>query len=555
MGSLDAIVRRARELGGLAERRLQLRPRDTAAAERARQLRDHALGYVAPRAADLDAPLVIVVLGPTGSGKSSLLNAIAGAPVSATGVLRPTTRSAILFATTADADRLTRSGQLSRLPAQSLARVVAPMDREGLAVVDAPDIDSVELENRQLADILLESADLCVFVTTASRYADLVPHEVLARVRERGLPVVLVLNRLPADSRDREIVVADATRLLAQAGLSVDGAMALVREGERDQQRDALSREALRPLLERVDELSRDREARIAAAAAALDGALRGLAPLAETVADDIEHEAIDAEALRRVAAATYAGEARTLGVTLHEGAVLRDEILRQWHDFVGADQITRFVAKGLSRIQAMIATALHGERASPLPDVEREAVAAVEALVLRHANEAARQTASRWSERADGQAALARDPALWSASNDLAAAVRAELDAWLRSIVDDVRAAGAQKKTTAQITALGVNVVGVAVMLAVFAHTAGLTGAELGIAGGAAFVNQKLLEAIFGERVMAELVDRAGDRLDAAIETLFAHERERFEREIPAPQELRDLAASLRETAGTVAR
>jgi hypothetical protein len=91
------------------------------------------------------------------------------------------------------------------------------------------------------------------------------------------------------------------------------------------------------------------------------------------------------------------------------------------------------------------------------------------------------------------------------------------------------------------------VNVVGVAVMLAVFAHTAGLTGAELGIAGGTAFVNQKLLETIFGERVMAELVERARTRLDAILETLFGRERARFERAVPAPQELRDVAAALR--------
>src|SRR5207249_8521475 len=136
----------------------------------------------------------------------------------------------------------------------------------------------------------------------------------------------------------------------------------------------------------------------------------------------------------------------------------------------------------------------------------------------------------------------------LWSASPDLGNAVRGDLDEWLRSIVDDVRAAGDRKRTTAQIAALGVNAVGVAVMLAVFAHTAGLTGAELGIAGGTAFVNQKLLEAIFGERAMDELVAQAGRRLDEGLEAIFARDRKRFDDLVADATALRQLAQALRD-------
>ena len=545
-----AVVERARELGRLAERRLALAPRDAEATERARRLRDHALGYVVPRAADLDAPVLIVLVGPTGAGKSSILNTIAAAPVSATGVIRPTTRDAVLYATANDAERLLHHGQLGRLSAASVARVLAPNDRAGVAVVDAPDIDSVERANRELADLLIESADLCVFVTTATRYADLVPFEILRRVRQRGLPLVVVLNRLPRDERDRELVVADAARLLAQAGVPTEHiTTAMIGEGDRDPNVDGLSREALRPLLERIDQLAGDREERAAVAAAALEGAIRGLAPLAHAVADDLEHDALDTETLRRIAATTYEEELHDLVRTLREGGVLREEILRQWHDFVGADQITRLFATGLSRLRGMLLSALRGRPKAPVPQVEEEAVAALAAQVGRYANEAARRTAGRWSERADGAALVAREAALWSASPELGNALRGELDEWLRSIVDDVRAAGARKRETAQIAALGVNVVGVAVMLAVFAHTAGLTGAELGIAGGTAFVNQKLLETIFGERVMEELIDRARSRLDTLMAALFGRERARFDRVAAAPQELREIATSLRQT------
>src|SRR2546425_13189993 len=105
-----------------------------------------------------------------------------------------------------------------------------------------------------------------------------------------------------------------------------------------------------------------------------------------------------------------------------------------------------------------------------------------------------------------------------------------------MHTIVEDVRTAGGRKHAVARVAALGVNAVGVAVMLGVFAHTAGLTGAELGIAGGTAFVNQKLLETIFGERVMEELIERARSRLDALLTALFALERDRFDRVAAAP-------------------
>jgi len=58
-------------------------------------------------------------------------------------------------------------------------------------VVDAPDFDSVELSNRALAVELLEAADLVIFVTTATRYADQVPWTILGRARQRGVPAAL----------------------------------------------------------------------------------------------------------------------------------------------------------------------------------------------------------------------------------------------------------------------------------------------------------------------------------------------------------------------------
>jgi len=544
------LIERSDRLADLAEQRLALAPTNGGAHERARQLRDHLEGFVRPRAADLEAPLLVLLLGPTGAGKSSLLNTIAGAEVSRAGVLRPTTREAILYASESDGKQILSGARLRLASTDRIVHAIAPATSSGVAVIDAPDIDSVERDNRVLADLLLEACDLCVFVTTATRYADLVPWQVLHRAQERGLPLVVVLNRVPADDRDREVVLADARRLLAEAGMrEADDTLDLiaVTEGDIDPSVNGLAREKVRPLLDRIEQLASESAERRTVAVDSLAGAVRGLAPLVHNVADDLEHEAIDAEALRRIAETSYAEELAALSRTLRSGVLLRSEVLRRWHDFVGADQITRFVSSGLGRLRGLLMTAFRGSPTAPVAMVEEEVASTLEAFALRHASDAARRTATTWSDRSDAAALIDRDPTLWSASEAFAPAMREGLAAWMRATIDDVRTAGGRKKAVAQVAALGVNVVGVAVMLGVFVHTAGLTGAEVGIAAGTAFLNQKLLEALFGERAMEQLIEQARLRLDALLTSLFARERERFDALATQPATLRELAAKLR--------
>jgi hypothetical protein len=65
--------------------------------------------------------------------------------------------------------------------------------------------------------------------------------------------------------------------------------------------------------------------------------------------------------------------------------------------------------------------------------------------------------------------------------------------------------------------------------MIVVFAHTAGVTGAEVGIAGGSAVLGQKLLEAVFGDQAVRSLAERAAADLDERVQVLFAAERARY--------------------------
>src|SRR5688572_24728740 len=107
--------------------------------------------YVMPRLATIDAPLLAVVGGSTGAGKSTLVNSLVGREVSAPGVIRPTTRAPVLVHHSSDAswftdDRILPGLARSTGAAQqlrSLQLVVEDSIQPGLAILEATDIDSV----------------------------------------------------------------------------------------------------------------------------------------------------------------------------------------------------------------------------------------------------------------------------------------------------------------------------------------------------------------------------------------------------------------------------
>ena len=116
------------------------------------------------------------------------------------------------------------------------------------------------------------------------------------------------------------------------------------------------------------------------------------------------------------------------------------------------------------------------------------------------------------------------------------------------------MQARGAGKRDLAFGVSLGVNALAVAAMVGVFAHTAGVTGTEIGIVAATGFLNQKLLQAIFGEAAMREMIANARERLEGLLGDEFSKERSRFDRLTADPVELRTLAVELRAATAPVA-
>lgn len=167
---------------------------------------------------------VVALAGGTGSGKSSLFNAIAGLPFAEVGVQRPTTSTvtACVWAHDATAlldwlqvDPLRRRQRESVLDADSQAAL------RGLVLLDLPDHDSIAPAHRDVVDRVLPQADLIVWVVDPQKYADQALHGgYLRRLAGHAAAMVVVVNQVdtvPPGARDA--LLADVARLLAQDGL------------------------------------------------------------------------------------------------------------------------------------------------------------------------------------------------------------------------------------------------------------------------------------------------------------------------------------------------
>jgi hypothetical protein len=290
-----------------------------------------------------------------------------------------------------------------------------------------------------------------------------------------------------------------------------------------------LPRDALRPVRVWLDELAADADARAALVRRTLRGALASLPGRIAIVERALVQQLAVTGELGVASEHAYAGARREVAAALRSGSLLRGEVLARWHEVVGTGKVMRALEVHVGRARDRVRGALTG---APPPDAELRATleTRVEAVVRASAERAAERTAQAWREHVPGRALMDAHPELERASEELPARVREEVHAWQRFVFELVREQGASRRTTARVASLGVNGAGLTVMLAVFAHTGGLTGAEVAVAGGASAASQKLLEAIFGDQAVRSLAARARDDLLERVEALLRADAARFD-------------------------
>lgn len=535
----------------------------TLLAAMARQLDD----YILPRSASVDNPLTIVVGGSTGAGKSTLVNTLLGEPLTQSGAIRPTTRHPVLLHRAEDEAALSPERFLPTLPrtrtsgmnagSQALpgldpkiARALIPITTsalpQGIALIDAPDIDSVSEENRTLAKELLSAADLWLFVTTANRYADAVPWELLHEAAARSIAIAVVLNRVPEG--DEEAIENDLRRMLDEAGIHAV-LIHTVTEQPRDES-GMLTPVSLAPLTLWIRELGADAPARAAIARQTLAGAVETLAGNLQVLAAEQARQQAAHHSLATIAAEEYEDALTTIDGALSDGSLLRGEVLSRWHDFVGTGDFFRSLDSTIGRLRDRVGSALRGQPAAA-QKVEDALESGIHAVVLDAAARASENTRTRWRASRAGRSLLARLDApqtafaapeqhasangeamgndakgeVQSAEDIFSAAVAEQIRLWQGSVLEMIREEGADKRKRARFLSLGVNAAAVMLMVAAFSLTGGITGIEAGIAGGSGVVGTKLLESIFGEDAVRRMATRARtDLLERMADLLTEH-------------------------------
>lgn len=363
MVTLDVRPQLIDALSALRDRVAAVRlPLPLPGAPRARQTRTELLAqlddYLLPRLRDPEAPLLAVVGGSTGAGKSTLVNSLVGRRVSEAGVLRPTTRTPVLvchpedhhwFAGMRVLPHLTRvwlpqqeddeaaegaGGHGAEKAEKNALRVetAATLPR-GLALLDAPDIDSLVVDNRLLAAELICAADVWVMVTTASRYADAVPWHLLRTAKEYDATLVTVLDRVPHQVIDE--VSRQYGALLRRAGLgdvprftipelpeSAGGGTGL------------LPTTAVAPLFAWLAHRVQDPAARQQAVVRTAAGVMDSLRVRMPELAGAVSAQYAAAVRLTGAVEEAYAAEGERVRRQLQQGAVLAGDARTRWRAF-----------------------------------------------------------------------------------------------------------------------------------------------------------------------------------------------------------------------------
>ncbi len=192
-------------------------------------------------------PVIVVVGGSSGAGKSTIVNSVLGKEVSAASVLRPTTRVPTIVMYPLD-EPVMRNHAIMK----GAQVVVCEEALPGIVLVDAPDLDTVEVANHEFSRRLMEAADLWLFTTTATRYGDAVAWQALESATRRGVSCAVVLNRVP--QRAQQVVQADLAARLATNDLTQVPVFSIADQGAMEGQLPALAVSQLRQWLLRMSQ-------------------------------------------------------------------------------------------------------------------------------------------------------------------------------------------------------------------------------------------------------------------------------------------------------------
>jgi energy-coupling factor transporter ATP-binding protein EcfA2 len=545
--------------------------------------------YLLPRIRQSEAPILVALVGSTGAGKSTLVNSIVGAQVSATGIRRPTTNSPVLACHPDEADWFAENVFLPTVPRvrqEGLARsgrdgllVLASSEGmpKGVALLDTPDIDSVVSAHRDFAHQFLDASDLWLFMTTATRYADAAVWELLEYAKERGAALGIVLSRVPPSSG------AELTQhfgaMLEANGLGENDRFVINETVITDSR---LPPEASAPVREWLQDTAVRADRRVAVLTQTMAGALDTFRSRVPALAAEVEAQLRIRSDLKAAVEGAYAAGLGEAEEALADGSLLRGEILARWQDFAGTGELLRGLQaprgrQGRQRKRGVPA------RAGSLKSALR---AGIESLILSVADRAAEESIRRWRNHPAGVSLLdayaaAQASQSWTGSQFAAdaglifgttaepipddgdgaspegplrqatlplahssadlqtRAVRA-VSAWQDHVMRLVKAESVTKRSIARVMSFDDDSLATVLIVAML----GQRDADGAPAEGTGAVPQLLLASLFGAGPLREIGAKARADLTERMRRLFDEEMLRFVEVIDSAGELDDAAA-----------
>lgn len=344
---------------------------------------------------------VVALAGATGSGKSSLFNALVGSDVAVVGARRPTTSRPVAAVwgeedATELLDWLSVAQRHHVAPRATDSTNATPWTLDGLVLLDLPDFDSRVVAHRVESERVLELVDVFVWVTDPQKYADARLHDDYLRVlATHDAVTVVVLNQ--ADRLDRDAtgqIRSDLSRLAAADG--IPGVQVITTSAT-----SGVGVDDLRMRLATAVAAQNAAQHRLLADVSASAGVLRGgVAPTEPTLAETVDAELVDALA-------------RAAGIPTVVAAVERDYRnqawgrtgwpFTRWVRALRPDPMKRLRLNTRDAVEEKLAVTAGDVRTvlgrSSLPPPTPAARSAVELATRRVGDQAAEGLPSRWAE------------------------------------------------------------------------------------------------------------------------------------------------------------
>jgi hypothetical protein len=359
--------------------------------------------YLLPRLDEPTAPVVAAVIGSSGTGKSTIVNSLANDRISEVGPLRPTTRSPVLWAHRDHGGRYWSEfvARVRDRVGPTVEVVIGDDDlTQELTIIDTPPAEYLAASGRASAIDALALADLCVFVTSPGRYADISAWQFLRESRWRGVPMLFVLNRLPPDREVAVSLLNDFAKRLYDNGLLLqpDAAMVFgVNEAVGDRWHGGLDPSAVGALRNELGAVSNSgyRETLVSMTAYTTG---RNVVDRCQLLLDEFNEVDSTVAVLNQAVDAAYGSQVADIA-TMAKAGELRD-------------------------------IARHGTWS--------EAAVDLTAIITRRAGVAAQETATTWMNDESGEALLTgQGTSLWRHTEDTSWDVQGRLEDWEQTLAE----------------------------------------------------------------------------------------------------------------------